>query len=75
MKAGYIAWNESNCGSEFFGVYKNKKTAEWRLRRVVRKRFGRCPRDLSNLVYEPFTGPSGDDSYKVEWFCENDGDD
>ena len=73
MEKGYIAWNESNCGSEFFGAFRSKKRAERELRRVVRERFGRCPRDLVDLVEEPFAN-GGDDSYKVTYFNNEKGE-
>lgn len=74
MKKGYIACNLTNCGigPEIFGVYSNLKTAEWKLRRVVRKRYGRCPRDTTSIADMPEVDT--DDSYSIIAFEENDGD-
>lgn len=72
MKEGYIVANISNCGNEFFGVYKNHKTAERKLRKVIRTRFGKCPKDLEKLVEEPYI-EGGDSSYSIIYFKENDG--
>ena len=74
MKEGYIVINNSNYGLEFFGVYKNKKTAERHLRRVVRNRFGRCPIDLTKLCEPPYVGRTGDDMYEIVYFKQNNGD-
>ena len=74
MKKGYIVWNNSNYGPEFFGIYKNVKTAEWKLRKVIRTRFGHCPRDLDKLMDDPYAA-GGDDSYGISSFEENDGED
>lgn len=73
MKEGFIVANISNCGNEFFGVYKNEKRAERQLRKVIRNRYGRCPRDLSELVNEPYI-EGGDFSYQIIYFVENDGE-
>lgn len=68
MKEGYIVWNNSNYGAEFFGVYKNPQTAERKLRRVVRDRFGYCPRDIADIIDMPEI--DGEDSYQVSYFRE-----
>ncbi len=75
MKEGYIVANISNCGNEFFGVYKNEKRAERQLRKIIRNRFGRCPRNLDKLydVGQP-NHISTDDSYCIINFGENDGE-
>ena len=74
MKEGYIVWNESNCESEFFGVFKTEKAAERHLRKVIRTRFGRCPRDLNDVyAEEPYT-EGGDSSYKITPFYQDEGD-
>lgn len=66
MKEGYIVWNNSNYGAEFFGVYKNLQTAERKLRQVVRGRFGYCPRDISGIIDMPEM--DSEDSYQVSYF-------
>lgn len=70
MKDGYIVINESIFGNEYFGVYKNLKRAERQLRKVVRHRFGHCPRDLDDLAYMKEIDDG--ESYKVVYFEEND---
>ena len=74
MKEGYIVANISNCGDEFFGVYRKQEQAEKQLRRVIRKRFGRCPRNLDKLVKPPYLGPNEDDSYQIIYFYEYKGE-
>ena len=69
MKEGYVVMNTSNCGNEIFGVYKSQRRAETCLRRVVRARFGKCPRDLDKLIEEPYIS-GGDDSFGLIWFEE-----
>lgn len=75
MKEGYIVWNQTNYGYgyEFFGVYKSKKKAERMLRKVIRDRFGKCPRNLYDLVdfVDEQVGESGVDSYSVTPFHEH----
>lgn len=71
MKEGYVVMNTSNCGNEIFGVYKSRARAEACLRRVIRSRFGHCPRDLDRLCeYGDINGPDSDDSYGLIWFEE-----
>ena len=74
MKQGYIVWNQTtyDTGYEFFGVYKSKKAADRQLRKVIRNRFGKCPRDLDDLVgfVDEQVGESGSDDYRVTPFCE-----
>lgn len=74
MKNGYVVMNNSNYGIEIFGVYKNHDKAVTQLRKVIRNRFDRCPRDLSKL-YESGqpNGPDSDDSYTIMFFEETDG--
>lgn len=79
MKEGYIVWNQTNYGTgfEFFGVYKSKQAAERHLRRVVRNRFGKCPRNLEDLMEEPYCGDSDAgcaDGYGITKFEENNGE-
>ena len=70
MKDGYIVANLTNYGSgiEIFGVYKSEAKAKKQLRKVIRTRYGSCPRDLSCLEIDE------DDSYQVIYFEENNGD-
>ena len=69
MKEGYVVMNTSNCGNEIFGAYRTLKQAEKCLRRVVRTRFGKCPRDFAKLCEDPYIN-GGDDAYGVIWFEE-----
>ena len=73
MKEGYIVWNESNCGSEFFGVYRSWEKAFAQFRRVVRKKYGKCPRgtyeDILNWLISDGI-EDGDDSHKITYFEE-----
>ena len=75
MKNGYVVMNNSNYGIEIFGVYKNKDRAVTQLRKVIRNRFGRCPRNFSKLyeLGQP-NGPDSDDSYMIMFFEENNGE-
>lgn len=52
MKRGFIVWNQTNYGDgfEFFGVFRSRKEAEKCLRRVLRERFGRVPKDMDELI-------------------------
>lgn len=74
MKYGYIVMNESTSGNEYFGVYKNKKTAERQLRKAIRNRYGRCPRNLINVADLEMDDDRGSDSYKIVYFEENTGE-
>ena len=78
MRKGFIACNLTTYdeGIEVFGVYSNEKMAERQLRKVVRKRFGRCPRDVLKINEMPEICGEGDygDSYGVLAFVENDGE-
>lgn len=67
MREGYIAWNESNYGAEFFGVYKNRLTAERKLRQIVRERFGYCPRNIMDIVDMPEIDDD-ENHYQVSYF-------
>lgn len=73
MKSGYVVMNDSNYGNEIFGVYKSEKKAEKLLRKVIRNRFGHCPRDLDlSKLYE--SGEmDGHDSYQIVYFEEDEG--
>lgn len=73
MKEGYIVWNESNYGSEFFGVYKSWDAALKQFRKVIRVRFGKCPRGSYDDIQDWLVDneiESGDDSYKITEFEE-----
>lgn len=70
MKEGYIVWNESNCKSEFFGVYKTWEKALRQFRKVIRNRFGRCPRNYEDILDFLVENGDGDESYKISWFNE-----
>lgn len=52
MTKGFIVWNQTtyDTGYQFFGVYRTRKEAEARLREVVKKRFGKLPRDWDELI-------------------------
>ena len=52
MIKGYIVWNQTtyDTGYQFFGVYRTMKEAEAKLREVVKKRFGKLPRDWDELI-------------------------
>lgn len=78
MKEGYIVWNLTNYGDgfEFYGVYKSEKKALKQLRRVIRTRYGKCPRaysDIMDFVYDKEGGDMGD-SYRIDYFNENNGE-
>lgn len=77
MKEGYIVWNLSNCDCEFFGVYKTFEKAEKQFRKVIRAKYGRCPR----MSYDELLGwlidnniEGGDDSLRITQFNENVGE-
>lgn len=77
MKEGFIVANLTNYGDgiEVFGVYKNRKRAERQLRKVVRARYGKCPRILDKLSdYGQPNGPDTGDSYQLVYFKENGGE-
>lgn len=75
MKEGYIVMNQTNYGDgfEIFGVYKNIKTAERQLRKVIRNRYGKCPRDIDKIDEMLYKKDYNDESYKVVYFNENEG--
>ena len=75
MKEGYIACNMTNFGDgfEIFGVYRKEKYAQARLKKVIRTRFGRCPRDFEEALSFADEQDGNESSYRVVWFCENDG--
>lgn len=75
MKEGYIVWNNSNCGPEFFGVYRSEKQAIRQFRKVIRNRFGKCPRcDYDELIEWVVNHEDGDDGYEIRHFEEYDGE-
>ena len=73
MKEGYIVWNQTAYGDgfEFFGVYKSRKAAERQLRKVIRNRFGKCPRNLDDLIDFVDSQTDGEDSYSITPFYEH----
>jgi hypothetical protein len=77
MKEGYIVANLTNYGDgfEIFGVYKSRENAVKQFRKVIRTRYGSCPRDLSKLYKpgQPNALDSGD-SYQIIKFKENEGE-
>ena len=73
MKEGYIVWNLTNCGDgyEFFGVYKSYEKALKCFRRVVRERYGKCPKGDYCKIIEWLCGvEDGDDSFRITPFEE-----
>lgn len=66
MKKGYIVWNQTtyDTGFEFFGVYRSRKQANERLREVVKKRFGKLPKDWNELI----EWEGDEDSYRIDEF-------
>lgn len=76
MKEGYIVWNESNYGSEFFGVYKTLEKAFTQFRKVVRSKYGKCPHgdyeNIQNWIIDNEIEDGGD-SIKITKFYENNG--
>lgn len=77
MKEGYIVWNQTNYGDgyEFFGVYRSEEKAIKQLRKVVRNRFGKCPRKYEDIMYFVADVADDGDSFGIDYFCENDGQD
>ena len=66
MKKGFIVWNQTTYddGFEFFGVYRTREQANKRLREVVKKRFGKLPKDWDELIeWEGY-----EDSYRIDEF-------
>ena len=73
MKEGYIVWNLTNYGDgyEFFGVYKSYKKALKCFRRIVRERYGKCPRgDYSEISDWLCEIDNGGDSFRITLFKE-----
>lgn len=66
MKKGYIVWNQTTHdeGFEFFGVYRTREQANKRLREVVKKRFGKLPKDWNEFV----EWEGDEDSYRIDEF-------
>lgn len=74
MKEGYIVWNESTVENEFFGVFKNPQAALRHLRKVVRNRYGKCPRgSYKDLLDWLVNVESGEDSLGITYFNMNEG--
>lgn len=71
MKKGYIVWNETNYGSEFYGVYSSWDRAFRQFKRMVRSLYGKCPRgDYDSIMDWLVKTESGDDSLKITKFEE-----
>jgi hypothetical protein len=68
MKQGFIVWNESTSGSEFFGVYETLREAQKALKAVKANRYP----GMSNKAILAYENESGD-SIKIAAFQENDG--
>lgn len=66
MKEGYIVLNQTNYGDglEIFGVYRKKKSAEIKLRKVIKQA----------EKYIPGCTEDTDNSYKIWYFHEKRGD-
>ena len=66
MKEGYIVWNESISGSEFFGVYRSLPKAERVLKRVKRLKYGK-------MTDEEIANDEGEygESLKITAFTEH----
>ena len=70
MREGYIVWNLSNYDCEFFGVYKNPRRALTQFRKVIRNRYGRCPRKYEDILEFLSKVENGDDSLRISHFVE-----
>lgn len=68
MKEGYIVWNESNCGSEFFGVYRHFDEALACFRKVIKARFSHCPKSYDEAIDFLCDVEGDDDSYQITYF-------
>lgn len=66
MKKGFIVWNQTtyDMGYEFFGAFRSQKEAEKCLRRVLKKRFGKVPKDIDELIQME----GAEDSYGISYF-------
>lgn len=66
MKRGWIVWNQTTYGTgfEFFGAYRTRKQANERLCEVVKKRFGKLPKDWNELI----EWEGDEDSYNITHF-------
>jgi len=69
MLKGYIVWNQTtyDTGYQFFGVYRTREEAEAKLREVVKKRFGKLPRDWDELI----EWEGDEDSFNITKFDGN----
>lgn len=78
MKQGYIVWNQTNYGTgyEFFGVYRSYEQAFRQFRKVIRKRYGKCPQgtyeEISDWVIDN-TGLDCGDNIMISNFNNNEG--
>lgn len=76
MKDGYIVWNDSTAGCEFFGVFKSYKPAFRLFRKVVKNRYGKCPRnydDILTYLSKIEVDDGLDDSIRITRFNQNEG--
>lgn len=72
MKYGYIVWNNSAYGPEFFGVFRSLEQAERHYRKVVRNIFGKCPRgDYNKVSSWVIDHCDSNDFYIISEFNEN----
>lgn len=72
MKEGYIVWNLSNYDCEFFGVYRSWDKALSQFRKVVRNRYGKCPRKYDDILNYLVKVEDGDECIRITKFVEND---
>lgn len=73
MKEGYIVWNESTVENEFFGVYRSWERAFRQFRKVIKNRYGRCPRNYDDILdYLNEVEGLGTESIKITKFVEDD---
>lgn len=68
MKDGYIVWNESTVENEFFGVFKGWQAALRHYRKVVKNRYGKCPRNYDDIIGYLADVEPGEDSLRITYF-------
>ena len=75
MKEYYIVWNQTNYGDgfEFFGVHRRWESALRQYRKVVKNRYGRCPRAYDDIIDFLAENENYDDDLRITYFKENDG--
>ena len=76
MKEGYIVWNLTNYGDgyEFYGVFRSKEQAEAHLRKVLKARYGKLPKDEDELLEWEDNVNGCLDSHRIDYFCKNKGE-